>query len=95
LYEGQGLRAFIQMFVALSTGSPAGRELIKRGRAVHRTRGEDASGECAGEAAHAGEAAPPAVRVTLKSGDAGAQWQRDLGGMAGTTGFGSVFVLWW
>ena len=46
-------------------------------------RGEDASGACAGEAAH------PAVRVTLKSGDAGAQWQRDLGGMAGTTGFGS------
>ena len=58
-----------------------------------RGRGEDTSGACAGDAVPAGEAAPPAVRVTLKSGDAGAQWQRDLGGMACTTGFSFRVVV--
>ena len=65
----------------LGSGQFAMRKSIKGQRAVHpfQHKGEgereDASGACAGDAVPAVEAAPPAVRVTLKSGDAGAQWQ--------------------
>ena len=83
----------------LGSGQFAMRKSIKGQRAVHpfQHKGEgereDASGACAGDAVPAVEAAPPAVRVTLKSGDAGAQWQRDLGGMACTTGFSFRVVV--
>ena len=74
----------------LGSGQFAMRKSIKGQRAVHpfQHKGEgereDASGACAGEAA------PSAVQVTLKSVAATrAQWQQEGGNI------GSVCVFWW